>query len=370
MPPHVHLLPLKPLKDRHTAVSWEVRFPRQHQDLVRWLVGQGMTSTPDGRSFRLMASPAEIGELLAAGRSTFRYLPWSSADAPRPSGTAVPDTRETILQRYLDRLAASHYSPRTINSYRHAFRHFLKHIAPRHPNEVLQEEVIEYLDQLQHEKPRSASYRNQIINAIKCWYEKVEDLDWQVFEIERPSQVRQLPKVLSREEVGRMIRATGNLKHKCLLLLAYGAGLRSAELLALEKDHVDPDRRVIRVAMITGQHRELPLPAQSVPALGDYIREYKPAKWLFEGKEAGTPYSARSLQQAVARAARSAGLRKRVTPNMLRHSYATHLLEAGADVRYLQGMMGHRNPGTTNKYFRIAGDCKPTSPLDSLPIGH
>lgn len=349
------------------AVSWEVRFPRDYQDLVRWLVGQGMTSTPDGRSFRLMASPDEIRALLAAGRARFRYLPWSSADAPRLADSTGQDTRETILQRYLDRLAASHYSPQTIRTYRHAFRQFLQHIAPRHPNEVVQAEVIEYLDQLQDEKPRSASYRNQIINAIKCWYEKVEDLDWQVFEIERPSQVKQLPKVLSREEVGRMIRATENAKHKCLLLLAYGAGLRSAELLALEKDDVDYARMILRVMTDGGlTFRELPLPVQAAPILKDYVREYQPRKWLFEGREPGSPYSARSLQQAVARAARAAGLRKRVTPNMLRHSYATHLLESGADVRYLQGMMGHRNPATTNTYFHVARIRKPSSPLDGM----
>ncbi|MDV7403105.1 phage integrase N-terminal SAM-like domain-containing protein, partial [Arthrospira platensis SPKY1] len=99
--------------------------------------------------------------------------------------------------------------------YLHAFRQFLQHIAPRHPNEIVQAELIEYLDQLQDEKPRSASYRNQIINAIKCWYEKAENLDWQAFGIARPRQVKHLPKVLSREEVGRIIRATENAKHQC-----------------------------------------------------------------------------------------------------------------------------------------------------------
>ena len=178
-----------------------------------------------------------------------------------------------------------------------------------------------------------------------------------------------LPKVISMEEVSRMIRLTTNLKHRCLLMLAYGAGLRSAELLALKPAHIDSSRMIIRVERGKGnKDREIPLPVQLLPILRDYYLEFKPETWLFEGQRSGTPYSSKSLQQVVHQAARKAGILKKITPHMLRHSYATHLLESGADIRYIQDLLGHKSITTTEIYTHVARSHKPPSPLDSLHL--
>lgn len=353
--------------------EWVVKFPYVDRELRTWLTEQGMTVGPGGKGFVLTAVNDRIDQIIAAGQHRFPDATWKFRghlpSSTKRKETELVDVDAILLQRYMDRLKASRYSPHTIQSYRGAFIKFLRGIAPRHPNELNHEDIIHYMASLSEQSTVSASYQNQIINAIKFWFEKVENKTRQQYDLPRPRYSEPLPKVISSEEVGDMIRLTSNIKHKCMLMLAYGAGLRNAEILALLPEHIDSKRMMIRIVRGKGnKDREIPLPKQLLPVLRKYYKDYYPTIYLFEGQQSGTPYSAKSLQKAVKQAASRAGIRKRVTPHMLRHSYATHLLESGADIRYIQDLLGHKSITTTEIYTHIARTKKPPSPLDSLNL--
>jgi integrase/recombinase XerD len=355
------------------TTEWVVKFPYSDRDLRTWLSDQGMTAGPGGKGFLLTAVNARIDQIIEAGQHRFPDATWKQAShstsPPVGNKTLSLDVDAALLQRYIDRLKVSRYSPHTIRSYRQAFIKFLLGIAPRHPDELEKDDILQFMLRLQQENNISASYQNQIINAIKFWFEKVENKPRESYELPRPRKSDPLPKVISLEEIEYMIRLTTNIKHKCLLMLAYGAGLRSAELLDLHPRHIDSKRMVIRIERGKGnKDREVPLPVQLLPILREYYQRYQPNTYLFEGQRAGTPYSSKSLQQVVHQAARRAGILKKVTPHMLRHSYATHLLEAGADIRYIQDLLGHKSITTTEIYTHIARTKKPPSPLDSLTL--
>lgn len=353
--------------------EWVVKFPYSDRDLRTWLSDQGMTTGPGGKGFILTAVNDRVDQIIEAGKLRFPDATWKNKGYS-PSNTIRKDTLTVevdadLLQRYIDRLNVSRYSPHTIRSYRQAFLKFLIGIAPRHPDELEKDDILQFMLRLQQQNNISASYQNQIINAIKFWYEKVENKPRESYELPRPRKTDPLPKVISVEEMEGMIRLTTNIKHKCLLMLAYGAGLRSAELLALHPRHIESKRMIIRIERGKGnKDREVPLPVQLLPTLREYFKRYQPNTYLFEGQRAGTPYSSKSLQQVVNQAARRAGIRIKVTPHMLRHSYATHLLETGADIRYIQDLLGHKSITTTEIYTHIARTKKPPSPLDSLTL--
>lgn len=351
--------------------AWEVKFPYVDRELRAWLTEQGMRPGPGGKGFVISATRERLEQVVDMGQRQFQDIRWQMK--PTEPGPSTPNNQvrldQSVVQRYVDRLKVSHYSPNTIRSYRQTFLKFLAGITPRHPNDLNKDDILQFMLRLQEEQYISASYQNQMVNAIKFWYEKVEQMPSQRYDLPRPRKANPLPKVISMEEVSRMIRLTTNLKHRCLLMLAYGAGLRSAELLALKPTHIDSSRMIIRVERGKGnKDREIPLPVQLLPILRDYYLEFKPKTWLFEGQRSGTPYSSKSLQQVVHQAARKAGILKKITPHMLRHSYATHLLESGADIRYIQDLLGHKSITTTEIYTHVARSHKPPSPLDSLHL--
>jgi integrase/recombinase XerD len=152
-------------------------------------------------------------------------------------------------------------------------------------------------------------------------------------------------------------------------MLAYGAGLRLGEILGLKLTDINSQRMIIRVNRGKGKKdRELPLPEKLLKLLRDYVTLYKPKEQLFEGQVKGIPYTSRSAQQVIKQAAMRAGIKRPVTMHMLRHSYATHLLESGIDIRYIQEALGHESIRTTEVYTHVAKDRKPASPLDTLEI--
>ena len=299
------------------------------------------------------------------------------AQAARPAAnTVVPEAqppldeaRQALVQRYRERLLVKRYSENTAKSYAHAFQGFLLHFFSRLPLDLSQEEITGYLVHLILEKAISESYQNLIINAIKFYYEEVEGRPRTYYDIPRPRRHDPLPKVLDKAEVQAMLRLTANLKHRCMLMLLYGGGLRLGEVIGLSLKDLGLARRVIRVNRGKGKKdREVPLPEMLVPALTAYLDHHQPLTFLFEGETVGERYSDRSLQQVVKQAAARAGIQRPVTAHMLRHSYATHLLEAGTDIRYIQEVLGHSSIKTTQVYTHVARQHKPVSPLDSLDI--
>ena len=215
----------------------------------------------------------------------------------------------------------------------------------------------------------SESYQNVIINAIKFYYEQVEDQPRQVYALPRPKPPKQNPKVLSKDEVKALIHHTENAKHRAMLMLAYGLGLRLNEVLALTPADIDAKRMALYVRSGKGKKdRDLPLTESLLLLLREQYRQFRPETYLFEGQTPGEQYSERSLQQVVKQAAERAGIRRPVTLHMLRHSYATHLLEAGTDIRIIQDLLGHSSIKTTEIYTHVAQNKRPISPLTELGL--
>lgn len=281
--------------------------------------------------------------------------------------TPHPDQRQA-LQLVEQKLKLKGYSASTQKTYLEQFSLFMRFFPGSHPADLGEEEIEAYLLYLVDKKKVAKNTQNQAINAIKFFYEKVLKQEKKVYYLERPMKEKKLPEVLSQQEVMALFEAAGNLKHRVMLMLIYSAGLRRSELLALRTGDVDMDRKLVLIRGGKGRKdRQSVLAASLVPFLVEYLAKAEPAFWLFEGQRSQR-YSETSLQAVLKQAAARAGIRKNVHLHMLRHSFATHLLEAGTSTRYIQVLLGHESPKTTEIYAQVTrfGLDKVVSPLDQI----
>ena len=293
---------------------------------------------------------------------------------PRVSAYDIPNYRR-CPDEYTQKLTELRYSPQTIKNYQAMFEEFINHYPGRKTDELGEKEVIAFSRFLVTERGVSISTQNTAINAIKFYYEKVLGGKRKFYFLERPRRERKLPLVCSEEEIIRIIKGAGSLKHKAILMTIYSAGLRISELINLEINDLDPDRMQIRVRQSKGKKdRYTLLSDKLLKVLEEYIMQYQPTKWLFNGQSSDpyhpVPYSARSAQAVLKKAATKAGIRKPITLHTLRHSFATHLLEHGTDLRYIQSLLGHESPVTTQIYTHVTtrGFEQLKSPIDHLDI--
>ena len=268
----------------------------------------------------------------------------------------------------VEKLEIMRYSPNTIAVYKQCFEEFINYYNSKKIDDITEPEIIAYTRYLVQERGISASTQNQAINAIKFYYEKVKGGTRKFYQLERPLRESKLPNVLSVEEVQDLIKSTKNLKHKTMLMLCYSAGLRLSELLNLKPTDIDSDRMQIRIKGAKGKKDRYSLLAEKVlPLLRDYYKKFRPKEYLFEG-EGGGQYSERSMQTIVKEALQKADIKKYATVHTLRHSFATHLLENGTDVRYIQNLLGHSSSKTTEVYTHVTSKALSgiKSPLDNL----
>jgi len=207
-----------------------------------------------------------------------------------------------------------------------------------------------------------------MINAIKFYYEMVMNMPNRFYNIERPIKEEKLPVVLSKKEVASLLSGIHNIQHRCMVSLLYAAGLRLSELLKLKITGIDSDRMLIRVKGAKGNKDRYTILSRSLlKDLRQYYLQYRPKELLFEGPM-GDRYSDTSVRKIVKRAAQRVGIRKTVGPHTLKHSFATHLLEDGTDLRYIQTLLGHNSSKTTEIYTHVATNIVKgiQSPLDTL----
>ncbi|RNI27186.1 recombinase XerD [Rufibacter immobilis] len=289
---------------------------------------------------------------------------------PSPAAKPKPAKAKPCPQDYLDKLTLKGYSPSTVRQYGSLFRDFVNHFPDREPDTLDEADIKAYMLHLIDDYDISASHQNSAVNAIKFYYEKVLHRPRTVYHLERPRKAQTLPEVLSEEEVTRIMRSVVNLKHKCILLLIYSAGLRAGELINLRVADVDSGRKVLNIRAGKGKKDRVTLLSEKILIyLREYYRAYRAKDWLFEGQD-GEAYSYGSAQKVFRRACDAAGIKKKVSLHTLRHSFATHLLEQGADLRYIQALLGHHSSKTTEIYTHITrkGMEKIKSPLDNLEI--
>ena len=281
---------------------------------------------------------------------------------------ADTSTIPKVPKEYLDVLQQKRYSIHTINTYVGYFKDFVKYFKDSELDTISFDEINGYILELIETKDISPSQQNQRINAIKFYYEKVLGREKQYLHIQRAKRERKLPDVLSKEEIKRIIDHTNNSKHKCILSLIYAAGLRRGELINLLINDIDSKRLMVKVRGGKGKKdRYSILSNKLIDDLREYYAEYNPKLWLFEGPN-GKQYSATSVQNILKRAAIKAGIKKRVHIHMLRHSFATHLLEQGVNLRIIQDLLGHENIQTTEIYTHVstASLQEITNPFDTL----
>ena len=236
------------------------------------------------------------------------------------------------------------------------FEGFINHYKDLKLASLSEKEIREYLS-LQVTLGRSDSMLNQIVNSIKFYFEIVLGMPNRFYEIERPQKKERLPQILAKEEIKAMIDCTSNIKHKCIISLLYSAGLRRGELINLKIADIDSKRMVMHIENAKGGKDRITILSSTLLAnLRIYYSSHKPANYLFEGPNKH-PYSGSSILRIVANAARKTGVKKKVTPHTLRHSFATHLLEAGTDLRYIQALLGHSSSRTTEIYTHVTANC-------------
>lgn len=270
---------------------------------------------------------------------------------------------------YRETLEQKRYSESTIRTYCAYFKDYMYHFLNVSLFEISTEQINSYILQLIRNEGISASQQNQRINAIKFYYEKVEHDERRIFMIDRPRKKHALPSVLSKQEIQQIIKNCSNLKHKCILSLIYSAGLRRSELINLKISDIQSDRGLIRIENAKGgKDRFSLLSTPLLEQLREYYRQFKPQNWLFEGPVAGNQYSATSIAKILSEASWKAGIRRRVTPHMLRHSFATHILEQGTDLRYIQELLGHGSSKTTEIHTHVSRQHigKIKNPLDDI----
>jgi integrase/recombinase XerD len=263
------------------------------------------------------------------------------------------------------------YSPKTRKAYRNHLLRFHRCFQDRDLGEIGEEEIRGYLLMLVEQKQASRSYHNQAINAVKLLYEKVLRRPLEVGAIPRPRRERKLPTVMGRDTTQALLNAVVNLKHQTLLVMMYSSGLRVGEVVRLTPPDIDADRRLIRVRQGKGRKDRYTLYSELAKVMLEaYIRECQPVRWLFPGARPGRHLSERSVQKIVQRARDKVGIPQQVTPQTLRHSFATHLLEAGTDLRYIQVLLGHQSPKTTEIYTHVSTKDlgRIQSPADLLTI--
>lgn len=273
------------------------------------------------------------------------------------------------LKEYDQLLKLKNYSLSTRKSYCHCFEKFLNHFKGRDINELTKDQVMDYL-LYESEKGISAVYQNQIINAIKFHYEKVLGRRKEFYNLPRAKRPFKLPTVFSEEEIVTLLAQVSNFKHKCILFLIYSAGLRISEAVNMHIMDIDSERNMILVRGGKGKKdRTTLLSKKLLEMLRQYYKTYKPKEYLFEG-ETGGKYSVTSIQKVFNRALAASKINKKATVHSLRHSFATHLLERGTDLRYIQELLGHNSSKTTEIYTHITkkGMDKIESPLDHLKI--
>ena len=254
---------------------------------------------------------------------------------------------------YLELLKQKRYSKSTSKTYSAYFKDFIHYFDERDLAELQVEEINAYLLELINKWNITTSEQNQRINAIKFFYEKVLGKGRHIYEIERPRKETLLPDVLSKEEVGNILKSTKNLKHKAMLSAIYSCGLRRSEVVNLQITNIDSKRMMIKIKGAKGKKdRYVQLSPRLLELLRQYYTQYKPKVWLFEGQTGGR-YGAESISKLLKAAAYRAGIKRRVHLHMLRHSFATHQLEQGVDIRYIQAWLGHESVKTTQRYTHV-----------------
>jgi len=289
-----------------------------------------------------------------------------------PATLVINDDAKLKMNQFKEWLQSRRYSPNTVATYMDALKAFLRFYSYKAVAEINNEDVITFNNEFVLKHKLSASYQSQVVNSIKLFFKTIQKTAINVDEIHRPKKPFKLPSVLSLEDVEALLNSLENIKHKTMLALIYSAGLRRSELLNMAVKDLDSKRMMITIRGAKGnKDRMVPFSATILELLREYYKKHTPKTYLFEG-QTGDRYSETSLQEIFHQAKDKAKINKSATLHTLRHSYATHLLEGGTNLRYIQEILGHKSPKTTQIYTHVSneGIGRVASPIEKMKLNH
>ena len=341
-----------------------VAIPFNEPTIRRLMMIPGCRWEYDMQCWSFPRSREGIERVLAVFRTDWRSLNHDVAEAfgftkptevKRPQDSRPPSQASPTLRVLEQELRIRNYSPKTIRSYTSCVRSCEAFFIPRQLRDLSNEDIRRYILHQIEKENLSAGTVNQSINALRFLYVEIMKRPMVLGDIHRPQKGKRLPVVLSLDEVKNIFDSLGNIKHRVMLMLTYSAGLRVSEVVHLRPEDIDSKRKLIHVHEGKGKKDRYTILSDSVlEGLRVYWKVHKPKKWLFEGQTEGEPYSIRSAQRVFECAAEKAGIGKDVSIHSLRHSFATHLLEQGTDIRFIQELLGHSSVKTTEIYTHVS----------------
>jgi len=294
----------------------------------------------------------------------------SKTEKANANTLVLKDEYVLAIHNFVKWMQQKRYSLNTINTYESMLIIFFKYHHTKKIELITNEDLLDFNTNYILANNYSYTYQNQLVNAIKLFYKQTQNLHIDIETLDRPKKAKRLPEVLSLDEVKLVFSRVTNLKHKTLLCLLYSCGLRIGEALSLKLNALDLNRKLLHVKAGKGKKdRYVPLSIVMISLLQSYNKSFQPKEYLFEGQYGG-PYSAVSARQVLKRSLNHTKIKKHVTLHTLRHSYATHLLENGTDIRFIQELLGHNNPKTTMIYTHVSTTSleKIKNPFDDFEI--
>ncbi len=276
----------------------------------------------------------------------------------------------SYLKKFEESLIRCRYSQRTQKIYTHQVKNFLSYMQSQDFDKIGKKEIDKYLYLCTKDKNYSLSTIKQIVGAINLFYKEVLKKDLNYFYGKNIRKSFHLPVVLSLKEVQKILRSCKNLKHKTILVTIYSLGIRLGEVLNLKISDIDSDRMEINIRQAKGNRdRIVFLPESLLKILRSYFKKYKPQNYLFEGRN-GKEYSRTSVGNILKKALKKSNIKKKASIHTLRHSFATHLLEQGTDIRFIQELLGHKNIATTQIYTKISKNSIKSikSPIENIKL--
>jgi integrase/recombinase XerD len=350
------------------AQRFKIYIPYHLKAEREWLKGQNSAFYHPSQKLWSLVNTAENKKLVAAnfkGKYTIKAI---ENQAIEKKAAVLSDDALNALAQCEQKFILKSFSPATIKNYLCELRTFFAFFTNRNYPEITKDEIEAYVYHLKTKYKISDTKQNTLINAIKSYYEHVLGRPREYYELQRPNRAKTLPNVFSKEDICKLLQSPKNIKHKAILLVIYSAGLRISEAVNLRVKDIHSQEGYIFVKDSKGKRdRKTILSPILLHALRQYYKAHKPAYWLFEGQDGGK-YSVKSIQEVFRKAADQAGINPWGTVHTLRHSFATHMLQEGVNLRLIQTMLGHSSSKTTEIYTHILAINNKVvkSPLDFL----
>jgi len=356
---------------KHPIIRIEFPYDFELKELVKTF--PGMDWKKEFKVWYVPYSDTKLSELLEffKGKVWLDYSQFKKVKIEEVFNNLPPISLELDqeIQKFADWMRNRRYSESTIKNYSGGLGLFLRFTGNKNPELISNEDLESFHKDYIILRKYSASFQSLVINAVKLYFSNRQKRKLEIQGIERPKNPRILPHILSKEEVKAILQAHQNVKHRAMLSLIYACGLRRSELLNIKIGDIDSKRGMLLIRQGKGKKdRMVPISEKILELMREYYRYEKPKVYLFEGEKLGAKYSEGSLQKVLKTALHKAGIKKAVTLHWLRHSYATHLLESGTDLRYIQELLGHNSSKTTEIYTHVSQKSlqKIKSPFDDL----